>query len=735
MDNLITMKRKTVLVTLLLTGALGWSAPTAPVHTSEPIGILPAKWHLSGFSDADDSYNGITAASDGKIYYALCSHHIDVGAQLYSYDPATGQVRHLGDLTQAAGEKGQKAVPQGKVHVNFYEHAGKLYFATHLGYYRVIHGKEMVGDPPPGYKAYPGGHFLAYDLATGRFENLATAPNGEGIITMTMDTKRGILYGLSWPSAHFLTYDLASKQVRDLGPTSGLGEKGTGETYRVVCRAMGVDPNGGVLFTTATGAIVRYGGKSEGFENLTAASLKRDILGKWDPGKPATMAYNWRQLVWDPRAAVFYGVHGSTGYLFSFDPRSEELNIIERIAAQKSRRLGLYDSFSYGYLGLTMGPDGHTLYYLTGTPLGEEVRFVTYDTLSGKYTDFGAVSLDDGTRPFWAQSIAVGRDKRVYFVSKVRENGKVHTDLVSFPDPLQTPAPPEPRFRLLTRWTNPTGGTHPLREAHNSCLDRDGNIIITDSVGSRIQRFTPDGKFLDEIGKGPGSGPGQFAGPRESRVNMATGEIFVADSNNSRIQVFDHSGKWLRAFGSKGHGPGQMLRVHGLVFSPDHKRLYAADVDNDRIEVFEPSGKFLFDFGHRGERTGELRDPHGLGIDAEGNVYVSNYYGPVSKFTADGKFLYEFAEGGSRGWIHYHYGTADRQGTVYLAGRTATNKNAVLVYDRRGAFLTALPVPGEGGTELSMKSIDAGPDGRIYVTIENQKLHGMAIFKRVAAND
>lgn len=724
------MKTQTLLFSLLLVTTRGWSASATDAARDQgpvPTGVLVAKWHPAGFAEGDDSYNGLTAASDGKIYYVLCSHQIDVGAQMYSYDPATGRVSHIADLTAAVGEKGHKTVPQGKVHVNFYEHDGKLYFATHLGYYRVIGGKETVGVPPPGYSPYPGGHFLSYDLATGKIDDLAKAPGGEGIITMTMDPRRGILYGLTWPSAHLLTYTLATKQLSDVGPTAGLGERGIGSTYRVVCRAMVVDPYGAAVFSTSTGDIFRYGGKSKGLEKLTAASLKRDILGQWNPEKASQMAYNWRQLVWDQADSVFYGTHGSSGYLFRFDPRSEQLDVIDRIASDKTRRGGLYDSFSYGYLGLAMGPDGHTLYYLTGTPLGEEIHFVTYDTRSGKHTDHGALALDDGSRPTWAQSIAVGPDKRVYVVSKIKENGKMRTDLMSFADPLYAHPASEPRFRQVREWTNPPGMPHPLKEAHNSCRDRDGNIIITDSVGSRVERFTPEGKWLDEIGDGPGTGRGQFAGPRESRVD-ADGNIFVADSNNHRIQVFDRTGKWLREFGSKGSGPGQMLRVHGLAFSPDYRRLYVADVDNNRISVFDLTGKFLFSFGHRGEHTGELRDPHGLGVDAQGNVYVSNYYGPVDKFTADGHFVYEYAEGGSHGWIHYHYGTADREGNVYLAGRTAANRNAVVMYDRRGGYVAAWPVIGPGGKELSLKSIDVSPQGQVFVTIENKDQHGMAIF-------
>ena len=110
--------------------------------------------------------------------------------------------------------------------------------------------------------------------------------------------------------------------------------------------------------------------------------------------------------------------------------------------SEKTRRSGLSDSFAYGYLGLTLGPDGHTLYYLTGTPLGGGIRFVTYDTQSGKYTDHGALALEDGSRPTSAQSIAVGRDHRVYLVSKIQEKGKPRTDLLSFADPVGAPPAP-----------------------------------------------------------------------------------------------------------------------------------------------------------------------------------------------------------------------------------------------------------------------------------------------------
>ena len=94
-----------------------------------------------------DTYNGIGAASDGLIYYILCSEDIEIGAQMYSFDPVTERIVHRADLTAACGET--NSVCQGKSHVPFVEADDRLWFATHIGYYDIIDGKEMPGAPPP----------------------------------------------------------------------------------------------------------------------------------------------------------------------------------------------------------------------------------------------------------------------------------------------------------------------------------------------------------------------------------------------------------------------------------------------------------------------------------------------------------------------------------------------------------------------------------------------------------
>jgi hypothetical protein len=112
----------------------------------------------------------------------------------------------------------------------------------------------------------------------------------------------------------------------------------------------------------------------------------------------------------------------------------------------------MFDQFSYGYLGFTLGPDGRTLYYLTGGPIyvdgrrvtglastakgeskgAENLHLVTYDIPARAYRDHGPVSYEDGSRPSNVNSIAVARDGTVYTIARIPRAGSYRVDLVSF---------------------------------------------------------------------------------------------------------------------------------------------------------------------------------------------------------------------------------------------------------------------------------------------------------------
>lgn len=435
----------------LLTFALCFGAGAAPVEAK-----LVARVHDSGFAQAHDTYNGMGTGSDGRIYYVLSSERFDIGARMYCYDPVADKIEFLGDITEACGEKDTQTIVQGKSHVNFVERDRKLYFATHVGYYSIIDGMEKIGIPPQGWKPYPGGHFLAYDMATGKFEDLARAPRGEGILTMTMDARRGRLYGITWPAGCFLRYDLTAKEPKDLGPISRMGENGKGEDYRTLCRSLVVDPrDGSVYYTVGDGDIFRYRYDRDAIEMVAGDDMRKDYFGLYDPTSAGHMAYNWRQTVWYEPGNAVYGVHGNSGYLFRFDPRGPEVQIVARITSLPSQRSGMFDQFSYGYLGFALGPDGKTLHYLAGGPVYidgkrvagksktamgeskgiENLHLITYDIPAHKYTDHGPIFFKDGQRPYYVNSIAIGKDGTVYALSRVTNGNPPKTDLISIPAP------------------------------------------------------------------------------------------------------------------------------------------------------------------------------------------------------------------------------------------------------------------------------------------------------------
>jgi hypothetical protein len=425
-------------------------------HESSASATLAARTYDSGFRYSHDSYNSLGVGSDGRVYYVLSSESLDEGARMFVFDPGSERIRCLGALTEACGEKGLRAIPQGKSHVNFSEASGKLYFATHVGYYTAVNGIDRMGVPPAGYKPYPGGHLLAYEISTGRFEDLGQAPGQEGVLAMTMDCRRGRVYGLTWPTGSFFRFDLARRELKDFGPMLGQGEDGTGDSYYTICRSLAVDPrSGNAYFTLATGTILCYCYERDAVEAVAGEDLRKDYFGIYDPHSPGHMGYNWRQVLWHPTEEVIYGVHGNSGYLFRFDPRVPRVEVLERITSEPSRRSGMFDQFSYGYLGFALGPDHQTLSYLTGGPIyrdgqrvagkdstgrgeskGEEnLHLVTYHIPSRRYRDHGAIFFGDGQRPSYVNGIAIGHDGTVYSLSRISEHGRTRADLfrVSLP--------------------------------------------------------------------------------------------------------------------------------------------------------------------------------------------------------------------------------------------------------------------------------------------------------------
>jgi len=110
-------------------------------------------------------------------------------------------------------------------------------------------------------------------------------------------------------------------------------------------------------------------------------------------------------------------------------------------------------------------------------------------------------------------------------------------------------APPVLEFdadgNLLRHWGGPGAGYEWIKNEHGIHVDRDGNVWVGgNNDGDQILQFTPDGKFIRQIGKDDGS-KGSNSNTRLGRpahmfTDDAANEIYVAGGyGNRRVIVFD----------------------------------------------------------------------------------------------------------------------------------------------------------------------------------------------------
>jgi DNA-binding beta-propeller fold protein YncE len=190
-------------------------------------------------------------------------------------------------------------------------------------------------------------------------------------------------------------------------------------------------------------------------------------------------------------------------------------------------------------------------------------------------------------------------------------------------------------------YLGPTWTTPDYRKGRPSGLsiDRDGNLIVSDSHYSCFRIYSADGRELRKFGGDEGTRPGQL-GYVSDVVQDADGYYYVAEfGENGRISKLDADGHFIKCWGSAGSEPGQFARARALTLGPDGN-LYVADACNHRIQVFSRDGALLRILGSPGSGPGELSYPYDLAFNSKGELYVVEYgNNRVQKFTADGKPL------------------------------------------------------------------------------------------------
>ena len=170
-------------------------------------------------------------------------------------------------------------------------------------------------------------------------------------------------------------------------------------------------------------------------------------------------------------------------------------------------------------------------------------------------------------------------------------------------------------------------GAGVLVTPHGFRVDTKGNIWVTDFAakdgkGMQVFKFSPDGKVLMTLGKAgvAGTDNDEFGQPSGVAI-AANGDIFVADghsgpTSNYRIVKFSPEGKFIKAWGTKGSGPGQFDGLHAIAI--DRKgRVLVADRNNNRIQIFDQDGTYITEWKQFGR-------PAGIAVDKDNNIFVAD---------------------------------------------------------------------------------------------------------------
>lgn len=161
---------------------------------------------------------------------------------------------------------------------------------------------------------------------------------------------------------------------------------------------------------------------------------------------------------------------------------------------------------------------------------------------------------------------------------------------------------------------------------------RIGMVVAALVVGATLAAgATAAGQGYKQVGKWGkvGTGNGQFGNGVFGLATSKSGNLYVADTENDRVQVFTAKGGFVDKFGTNGGGDGQFTSPYDVAVGPDGT-VFVADYSNDRVQVFSAGGGFRQAIGSS--------QPTGVGVDADGNLYVADVGGKVTRYDKASSF-------------------------------------------------------------------------------------------------
>ncbi len=227
------------------------------------------------------------------------------------------------------------------------------------------------------------------------------------------------------------------------------------------------------------------------------------------------------------------------------------------------------------------------------------------------------------------------------------------------------------------------------------CVDAQGNLYVSDHYNHKIRKITPAGVVSTLAGsiRGYADGTGtaaQFWNPSGIAVDPQ-GNVFVADAGNHRIRRITPAGVVSTYAGKDPYGYEDGAAHSARFFGPEDVTLdangnvYVGDANNYKVRKITPGGVVSTlagsTYGYQdGTGSGAIfYTPRSIQCDAQGNVFVSDYFNQKIRKVTPGGVVTTVA-GSTYGWVEGSASTAKFEGP---RGMVITAQGEIFVVEDR----------------------------------------------------
>jgi hypothetical protein len=163
-----------------------------------------------------------------------------------------------------------------------------------------------------------------------------------------------------------------------------------------------------------------------------------------------------------------------------------------------------------------------------------------------------------------------------------------------------------------------------------------GELFVSDGYGnSRVHKFDPLGNHIRSWGE-PGTDPGQFSLPHNLSM-LGPDKVIVADRENFRLQIFTTDGEFVEQVHihhpmsvTQGKGDDDAIYVGEMIPPPVQRGVKNLGA---MIALLSPDCQLQQHLGGPlpGDAPDQFTAPHGISTDSAGSIYVAevawtNYY-------------------------------------------------------------------------------------------------------------